>query len=610
MTTNVEKMARNRASYKVGTSSMNPGFEDKIFRNTVGNHGFVIVPEDIREVEINPCIFGPDSYQNPTFDYFDYMEFNRLRVLLHKVGRINDAVRNPQSQSKVEEPTKKHLMRLFKSRYGPVDFGAPEMEGYLNKMKETVMEQDEAEPNDPVIIDQLCEENIDPDDLFLAEEQLEALILERFEGKLKLYQNFDPREADGEWFVLPRGDPSVVRHKNFKILPDPSKSYFIEREVKKGGLVVIEVEYHAPEAPEDIKPPLTNLHLYDPRFELCLKRPYIIFRTECEYQEEHETIPKMVSVRILEHLNKFPFGVSLHMFWETFYEVHKKRLHVEKMTPNQVLRHHPSEIWFVKDVIPGLPELIFPGFLEDVICLDTVLKRVWHSIMCIISMTNYALVEDLLWYMELLYYLKFNPEAWEFANIQSFVTFCNKRFGNSGLAAHRVLTKDGDEDVYLDYVLIDSRKWRFHVEQLHGVDGSDTTMGLQPIPCPANYLEYDYENVIDSYSTHFSRHQGFECVWECMTDPLSMFVIHEMYLQERDDFMDQLQLSLKRSTAHAVENTVQRGMYMLAKISYEGQSARWYRVRVVNKLKNSNPLYKVRCFMHIFCGHHCRVQVT
>ncbi|ODM97865.1 Regulator of chromosome condensation [Orchesella cincta] len=584
----------------------------KKYLTTAGKHGVVVLPGNVEEVSINRCIQGPETHQEATFDYVEYMELNRLQALLHQVQRLEDAKKNPKVKSKANPPTDEQVKRLLESRYGPMDFDSPEAEGILQTMKESLMEQEEVEPNCPEIQIQLMERGIDYRNPSLAAEQLISLINVKFGGKLKFYQTLNPREASGEWFVVPRGDPELVRMKNFEQVPHPSKEYVIERVIRgvNGCHQQFVLEHHAPQAPEEVERPLTNLHLYDPKFEFSFVPPHRIFTREPKYspyEEENLGIPKIMSKNIIQYLNNFPLGITPTAFLERIKKDNKGQVYIGGMRPSEVLRsHHSSEIWFANDVVPGLPELMLPGFLKNVVSLDVVLKRIWHAINCIVGMKSFVTVEHLLWLIEQIYSLKFDPEMWNFDNMQSFIMFCNKRFGASELAVHRLVTRMGNKEVYMEYVLIDSKYWRHHVEQIHGVDGPANLMSLRPIPAPGYYLHRGDE--IDAYSNHLSEHGALEAVVECMTDPFNMFLVDEFLLAERDDFMTKLQyndvVQRTRQSNPPAANAVDVGLYMLAFTKFKEYltTTKCFRVLVVCKTNDFGSWYQVYAIDYGYVG--------
>ncbi|CAL8085274.1 unnamed protein product [Orchesella dallaii] len=115
------------------------------FGTTVGNHRLSVLQEDFPEIDgINSCTFVPETYETPTFDYYDYMEFNRLRMLLfHVDNRKNDILNRVDREIRDPEdvPSNEFLRSHIKKCYGEVDLESKQILGGLEVLKEYLIEQ-------------------------------------------------------------------------------------------------------------------------------------------------------------------------------------------------------------------------------------------------------------------------------------------------------------------------------------------------------------------------------------------------------------------------------------------------------------------------------------
>ncbi|CAL8078231.1 unnamed protein product [Orchesella dallaii] len=549
------------------------------YGSTVGRHGYCILPEDFPEMDgINPCTFEPETYETPTFDYYDYMEFNRLRMLLfHVHNRKNDFLNRVDRGERDPEnvPSDNFLKSHIQKVYGAVDFESKQLRGGLEVLKEYMIEQADMDPEDPEIMLQLLDLDIEANDPIVACEELEALIDRSYDDeKIKLYTTLDPRHASAEWFVISRGHPGIVRERHLRQVNEDRHQ-----------------DETLPGTDEMASGPLQNLHLYDPKFELCFEWPYRVFTEDYEDWEIYKDIPRLLAVKILKHLNKFPCGVTPMAFWESYLKEDGTRPRAGDMTLKQILNQFYKEIWFVKPR-PDLPELMFPGFLENVVDPDIVLKRAWHTINCLLGMNSFMLLDDVFAAMKGLYNFKFHPTDWEFTNVQSFVQYCNKTFASMGLTVHRVIVTKGGKVCHYDYLLIDTSHWKRHVERLHGIhDGNRPTSK----PVPKNFLELG--DRIDALSNYVRPTEYIVCGLKYMTDPYDMYAVPREFRNRLGHFMDKIQNHKDVIRANTFgpphSDSILVGMYMLAflqRVDYN-RSQRWYRVRVIGKKKNGSSIW-------------------
>ncbi|CAL8131019.1 unnamed protein product [Orchesella dallaii] len=571
-------MGRGRGSDELMDRSRDADGAIPQFGATVGNHGVCILPEDFPENDgINPCTFVPETYETPTFDYYDYMEFNRLRMLLFHVdnrkndflNRVDRKIRDPENV-----PSDAFLRSHFQKCYGAVDLESKQILGGLEVLKEYLIEQADMDPEDPEIMLQLLDLDIEANDPILAWEELRAWINRLYDDeKIKLYTTLDPRHASAEWFVISRGHPGIVRERHLRqdnehmdqdqdeTLPGP------EEEMTSG--------------------PLQNLHIYDPKFELCFDWPYRVLTEDYGDWEIYKDIPRLLAVKILTHLNKFPCGVTPMAFWESYLKDDGTRPRAGDMTLMQILNQFRKEIWFVKPRT-DLPELIFPGFLENVVDPDIVLKRAWHTINCLLGMNSFMLVDDVFATLKTLYSFKFHPNDWEFTNVQSFIQYCNRNFASMGLTVYRVIVTKGGKVCHYDYLLIDSNHWKRHVEKLHGIhDGNLPTAK----PVPKNFLELG--DSIDALSNYLNPTEYIICGLTFMTEPYDMYVVPREFGRRLDHFMVKMQRheDVIRATSFRPPHfdSILLGMYVLAFVKREYEDLRrWHRALVIRKKKNGS----------------------
>lgn len=472
-------------------------------RNFKINLANVFIDDDYLETE-NLCTSEFIPEETSIFSYYGLHEFHRLRKLLYHVKKQKRIIQSSKTSSTMSEEFSK---KKFFEMYGPVRFDDPFMKSRWETVKDTINEI-KTQPTLNELTCQLLAEEIEDEDLTQVEQVLEDAINQKCStGEQHQFKNLNPHLGKGDWFKLPRPNlssirlqyfppktavqhapnsnsaPSKLKNSNSSAplkVSDSSSNQHVDSKVSEENRAKLE--------PTSSKKPLTNLHVYDPKFEFCYKPPFLVFRREIETIE----VPKLQSVRILEHVDRFPLGVSIDMFWEKFYKVHDYLPRLPDVPRlDTLLSLYDQEIYFVRG-IDKLPPLIFPKVLEGVVHPEQILKRVWHLIKCVFGSQKcpWIFTEDLLDAINHRYHMHFDPLDWDFRCVNDFLTFCILNFGcMEKLAVYRQNYTEDHVSKFKDFLIINSEFLKDQIAMLYGVTKTEFERRKPPKPMPKNVVQ-------------------------------------------------------------------------------------------------------------------------